>query len=212
MKSLKLLAAALLLGASTLSAADATPTAKALALPTGSYTLDPAHTKIGFEVVHMMVSTVSGQFDKATATLDLNADPAKCKVTAEIETASINTGTQRRDDHLRSDAFFDAAKYPKITFVSKSFKLDGDKLTVGGDLTIHGTTHPVMLEGRFRGVVLDGYGNEKVGASLRTTISRKAFNVLWNNLIEAGPVVSDEVDLILNIEAGRPVAKAKEKK
>ena len=199
MKTLRLLSAALLLGVSALHAAAPK------ALPTGSFSLDPAHSKIGFEVTHLVVSTVSGQFDKATATLDLNANASKSKVSAEIETASINTGNEKRDGHLRSADFFDAEKYPKITFVSKSFKLDGDKLTVGGDLTIHGTTKPVVLEGRFRGAVLDGYGNEKVGASLRTTISRKEFNVLWSKMVEAGPVVSDEVDLILNIEAGRPV-------
>jgi polyisoprenoid-binding protein YceI len=200
MKTLKLIAAALLLGASALQAAAPK------ALPTGKYELDLSHSKIGFEVTHLVVATVSGQFDKATATLDLNADASKSKVSAEIEVASINTGNPKREEHLRSADFFDAEKHPKITFVSKSFSLKGDKLTVSGDLTMRGTTKPVVLEGRYRGAVADGWGNEKVGASLRTTISRKEFGILWNKAIEAGPVVSDEVDLILNIEAGRPLA------
>jgi polyisoprenoid-binding protein YceI len=203
MKTASKLVAALLLGAAQLGAAPA------LTLPTGSFTLDPAHTRVGFEVTHLVVSTVTGQFDKYDATLDLNADPAKSKISATIDVASINTGVERRDNHLRSADFFDAAKFPTITFKSSKVSLDGNKLSVAGDLTIHGITKPVTLEGKYRGSVDDGYGHEKVGATLSTTISRKEFGVLWNKMIEAGPVVSDEVELVLNIEAQRPSTNAK---
>jgi len=178
-------------------------------LPTGTYTLDPAHSKVGFEVVHLVVATVDGQFRTATATLDLKGDPAKSQVTAEIEIASIDTGNPKRDEHLRSGDFFDAAKFPKMTFKSTKIGLKGDKLTVEGELTLKGVTKPVTLEGRYRGAVADGWGNEKVGASLRGSINRQDFGVAWNKAVEAGPVVSDNVDLILNIEAGRPLAEKK---
>lgn len=198
MKTLTLNLAALLLAAGLAAA----PKAK---LPTGSFSLDLAHSRIGFEVVHLVVATVDGRFTQATATLDLNADPAKSKITAEIDVASVNTGIEKRDKHLRSGDFFDVEKHPKMTFVSRKVGLKGDKLTVEGDLTMKGVTKPVTLEGRYRGAVLDGYGNEKVGASLRGSLNRKDFGVNWGPMIEAGPVVSDTVDLILNIEAGRPV-------
>lgn len=201
MKRTLQLALALSLAASGLSAAAAPK------LPTGDFTLDGAHTRVGFEVTHLVVSTVSGQFDKFEGSLALNERPSKSKISASIDVASINTGVEKRDNHLKSADFFDAAKYPTITFVSTAVTLIGDKLEVKGDLTIHGTTRPVVLSGKYRGSVNDGYGHEKVGANLRATISRKDFNVLWNAMVEAGPVVSDEVDLILNIEAQRPAPK-----
>ncbi len=176
-------------------------------LPTGTFTLDPAHSKVGFEVVHLVVATVDGEFKKVSATVELNADPSKSRVEAVIDIASVDTGNEKRDGHLRTGDFFDAEKHPTMTFKSKSFKLKGDKLTVTGDLTLRGVTKPVTLEGRFRGVAADGYGNQKVGASLRGSINRKDFGVAWNAAVEAGPVVSDNVDLILNIEAGRPLPK-----
>jgi polyisoprenoid-binding protein YceI len=179
----------------------------ALSLPKGTYEMDTAHSKIGFEVTHLVVATVDGRFKKAEATLTLDPITNKSKVTATIYIASVDTGNEKRDTHLRSGDFFAADKYPKMTFTSRSFKLKGNKLTVDGDLTLRGVTKAVTLKGRFRGVAKDGYGNEKVGASLRGTINRKDFGVAWNALVEAGPVVSDEVDLILNIEAGRPLDK-----
>jgi polyisoprenoid-binding protein YceI len=176
-------------------------------LPTGTYTLDPAHSKVGFEVVHLVVATVDGRFKGVSATVTLDSDPAKSTVEAVIDVASVDTGNEKRDGHLRSGDFFDVAKHPTMAFKSRSFKLKGEQLTVSGDLTLRGVTKPVTLEGRFRGVAADGYGNEKVGASLRGSINRKDFGVAWNAVVEAGPVVSDTVDLILNIEAGRALPK-----
>lgn len=193
----------LILGAALLSAGlNAAPK-----LPTGTYTIDAAHSKVGFEVVHLVVATVDGEFKKVSATVNLNSNPAKSTVEAVIDVASVDTGNEKRDGHLRTGDFFDAATHPTMTFKSRSFKLKGDKLTVTGDLTLRGVTKAVTLEGRFRGVAADGYGNEKVGASLRGSINRKDFGVSWNAAVEAGPVVSDTVDLILNIEAGRALPK-----
>lgn len=176
-------------------------------LPNGTYTIDAAHSKVGFEVVHLVVATVDGEFKNVSATVTLNSNPAKSTVEAVIDVASVDTGNEKRDGHLRTSDFFDVAKHPTMVFKSRSFKLKGDKLTVAGDLTLRGVTKPVTLEGRFRGVAADGYGNEKVGASLRGQINRKDFGVSWNAAVEAGPVVSDTVDLILNIEAGRALPK-----
>lgn len=178
------------------------------ALPSGTYTLDPAHSRVGFEVTHLVVSTVEGKFDQADATLKLAKDPAQSSVEATVQIASVDTGNPKRDKHLRSGDFFDAEKYPTMTFKSRSFSLKDGKLTVAGDLTLRGVTKPVTFEGRYNGAVKDGYGNEKVGANLRATINRKDFGVAWNAVVEAGPVVSDDVDIVLNIEAGRPLAPA----
>jgi polyisoprenoid-binding protein YceI len=173
--------------------------------PSGTFELDAAHSKIGFEVSHMVIATVSGQFSKAQATLTLDADASKSKVSATIDVASVTTGVDKRDEHLRSADFFDATKYPSITFKSTSFRLDGSKLTVTGDLSIHGTTQAVTLEGVYKGSIPDdGWGNQRVAAHLSTVISRKKFNILWNKVIESGPVVGDDVTLVLDIEASRP--------
>lgn len=181
--------------------------------PSGTYTLDLAHSRVGFEVTHLMVSTVEGSFKKAEAQIVLDKDPAKSSVTATVDVASVDTGNERRDEHLRSGDFFDAAKYPTMTFKSRKFELkENGKLSVSGDLKLRGVTKPVVFEGRYRGAVADGFGNEKVGASLRATINRKDFGMTWSKVIEAGPVVSDEVDIILNIEAGRPLSAAQTSK
>ena len=181
--------------------------ALAKTLPQGVYHLDPAHSKVGFEVSHLVIATVDGVFREAEATLDLNPDPRKSKITAKVSVASVDTGNAKRDKHLRSGDFFAVYKYPAMTFKSRSVKLKGNRLTVEGDLTLRGVTKSVVFEGKYRGTVKDGYGNEKVGASLRTTINRKDFGVAWNGMVEAGPVVGDDVDIVLNVEAGRPLNK-----
>lgn len=198
MKKFALLAAALLLTAPAFAGPE---------LPAGKFDLDAAHSKVGFEVTHLVINTVSGQFDKAEASLDLKSKASKSKVSASIDVASINTGNAKRDEHLKSPDFFDAAKFPTITFKSSKFELEGDKLSVTGDLTMKGVTKPVTLSGKFRGSVVDPWGMQKVGASLSGAISRKDFGITWNKVIEAGPVVGDEVTLVLNIEGSRPAPK-----
>jgi polyisoprenoid-binding protein YceI len=200
MKRSILLAAALVLAGSVLRADDAK------ALPTGTFKFDTAHTTLGFEVTHLVISTVTGKFDKFDGTITIKSDK-DISVAASAETASIDTGNAMRDAHLRGDAadkpkddFFEAAKFPQLTFKSSKVTLDGDKLTVTGDLTIHGVTKTVTFDGKYRGAV-NAFGGEHIAASLRTTISRKDFGLKFAYVIDAGPVVGDAVDLVLNVEA-----------
>ena len=204
MKNASILAAALLIAGGL--------HADAKALPTGSFAFDAVHTTLGFEVQHLVVSTVTGKFDKFEGSIDIKSDK-DIKVSASADTASIDTGNAMRDAHLRGDAsdkpkddFFEAAKYPKLTFKSTKVTLDGSKLTVVGDLSIHGVTKSVTFEGKYKGAVA-AFGGTHLGASLKTTISRKDFGLKFAYAIEAGPVVSDEVDLVLNVEAASLPAK-----
>jgi polyisoprenoid-binding protein YceI len=169
-----------------------------------TWQVDKAHSSVGFSVRHMMVSTVHGEFTSYEAAVEFDpAEPTKLSIEATIDAASISTRNDRRDNHLKSADFFDAEKYPKITFKStKVVSLGGGKWQVTGDLTIHGITKQIVLEGEgFSNFVKDNYGNTRIGATATATISRKDFGLLWNATLEAGGVVvSDEVTIDLEIE------------
>lgn len=180
----------------------------ALAVPVfafaSTWTIDPDHSNIGFKVRHLMVSNVKGNFDKHTGTVEINEkDITKSKVEVSIDTNSINTNVQKRDEHLRSADFFDVAKYPTMTFVSKKVAKAGkDKLKVTGDLTLHGITKEVVLdvEGPSK-ESKDLYGNIRKGATATTKINRKDFGLAWNKALETGGVaVGDEIFITLEIE------------
>ncbi len=180
----------------------------ALALPVvasaSTWSIDPDHSNVGFKVRHLMVSNVKGSFDKYSGTVDLNdKDITKSKVEVSIDTNSINTNVQKRDDHLRSADFFDVAKYPAMTFVSKKVAKAGkDKLKVTGDLTLHGVTRQVVLdvEGPSK-ESKDPWGNIRKGATATTKINRKDFGLVWNTALETGGVaVGEEVTITLEIE------------
>lgn len=182
----------------------------ALALAT-TWNIDPDHTNIGFKVRHLMVSNVTGNFDKHTGTVEINdQDITKSKVAITIDTNSINTNVKKRDDDLRSANFFDVAKYPTMTFVSKKIvKAGKGKLNVTGDLTIHGVTKEVVLdvEGP-SGESKDPWGNIRRGASATTKINRKDFGLTWNKALETGGVVvGDEVTITLEVEMIKAAAK-----
>lgn len=168
------------------------------------YELDTSHTYAGFKVKHMMVSNVKGSFQRLTGTVDYDEKaPEKIAIRAEIETASINTDNSKRDEHLRSADFFDAAKHPKMTFVSKKAKALGKgKLQVTGDLTIRGVTKEVVLD--VQGLdarVKDPWGMYRRGGEASGKINRKDFGLTWNNALETGGVlVGDEVFLTLEFE------------
>lgn len=170
-----------------------------------AWEIDAAHTQAGFAVKHMMVSTVRGTFGKTTGTLHFDGkDATTIEVDAAIETATINTGIDKRDEHLRSADFFDVASHPKITFKSKKAEAAGaGKFRLTGDLTMHGVTKEVTLEGEGpSAAVKDPYGKVRVGASATTKVSRKDFGLKWNALLEAGGVaVGDEVTITIDIEA-----------
>jgi len=180
----------------------------ALALPVvasaSTWSIDPDHSNVGFKVRHLMVSNVKGNFEKFSGTVDLNdKDITKSKVEVAIDTNSINTNVQKRDDHLRSADFFDVAKYPTMTFVSKKVAKAGkDKLKVTGDLTLHGVTRQVVLdvEGPSK-ESKDPWGNIRKGATATTKINRKDFGLVWNTALETGGVaVGEEVTITLEIE------------
>ncbi|MFE9423961.1 YceI family protein [Kitasatospora sp. NPDC006697] len=173
---------------------------------TGSYVLDPAHTRIGFVARHAMVTKVRGHFGQFEGTADLDgADPSKSTVSLTIKTESIDTGVEQRDQHLRTNDFLDAPTYPEITFRSTGVEpLGGDKYRLNGELTIKETTKPVALEVEFDGSATDPYGNLRLGFEGSTTISRKDYGITWNAALEGGGVlVGDKVVLEFDVSAIR---------
>jgi polyisoprenoid-binding protein YceI len=180
----------------------------ALSLPAfataATYNIDSDHSNVGFKVRHLMVSNVKGSFEKHSGVVSINdKDITKSKVEVTIDTASVNTGVQKRDDHLRSAEFFDVAKYPTMTFVSnKVAKAGKDRLKVTGYLTLHGITKEVVLdvEGPSK-ESKDPWGNFRSGAVASTKINRKDFGLVWNKALETGGVaVGEEVTINLEIE------------
>jgi polyisoprenoid-binding protein YceI len=159
----------------------------------GTWTLDPAHSEITFSVRHLAISKVRGSFDTFDATI------AKSTVVATIEVASVNTNQKDRDNHLRTNDFFKADEFPTITFVSTSVALDGDDITVVGDLTLRGVTKSVTLTGEFGGIVTDGYGQTKAGFTASTKINRHDYGVSWNAALEAGGFTLGD-DVTINFE------------
>lgn len=199
-KSLLSLALAAALGASSLPAVAET------------WTADPAHSTVGFSVKHMMVSNVKGSFGKFTASIDGSpADPASAKVTATIEVASVDTREPKRDAHLRSADFFDAAKFPEMTFTStKVTKLSATKATVLGNLTLRGVTKPVTLDVEYTAPVKAPWGPTVVGATATGKINRQDFGVAFSKALETGGVlVGDEVTIQLELELSKQDAAKK---
>lgn len=171
----------------------------ALGLPTfgraAMYEIDPAHSSAQFAIRHLMVSTVRGDFRKVTGIANVDEkDVTKSTIEAAIDVASINTGIEKRDEHLRGPDFFDAAKYPTMTFKSKKIEKAGEgKLKVIGDLTLHGTTKEVVLD--FEGnltPIKDPMGKTRIGGMATTKINRKDFGLAWNKALETGGVVVGE--------------------
>jgi len=170
-------------------------------IPAGTYDIDPVHSKVGFEIGHLVISTVEGKFDQYTGEIVAGAKPEAVSSNVEIQTASVNTGNGNRDKHLKSPDFFDAEKFPKVTFKSSKIVFKGSKIEVPGELTIKGVTKPVTLEGKYLGTIKDMQGSDRMAAQLETKIKRNDFGLTWNKMIEAGPVVGEEVTISLKIEA-----------
>ena len=167
-----------------------------------SWKIDGSHTKVGFAVRHMMITTVRGSF--ATPTLDLSLDPddlTKSSVRVTIDAASVNTNEAARDAHLKSADFFDVENHPNLTFVSTSVKRKGDDIEVVGDLTIRGTTKSVQLKGEGQGPVKDPWGARRFAFSLSGDIDREDFGLKWNQALEAGGVlVAKKVKLEIEVQ------------
>jgi len=177
---------------------------------TRTWTIDPTHSIVEFAVKHLVVTTVKGRFRELEGTLAIDeGHPENSSVWAAVDVASIDTAVADRDAHLRSDDFFNAEKYPKITFRSTRVeRVDDTRFKLVGDLTIRDVTREVVLDGEYEGQVDDPWGNRRAGFTATTQISRRDFNVKWNELIEAGgAVVGDNVKITLNIEAVRQGSK-----
>lgn len=168
----------------------------------GNWTIDPAHSEVGFTVRHMMLSKVRGKFVNFEGTITTAAKPLDSSVTATIDMSSITTGNEQRDGHLRSADFFDAENHPQMTFRSTGLRHEGGTYLLDGELTIRGTTRPITLSVDIHGFGPDNYGGTRTGFTAEGEISRKDFGVNWNDLIEGGgAVVSDKVQITLEIQA-----------
>jgi polyisoprenoid-binding protein YceI len=166
------------------------------------WAIDPTHSEVNFKVKHLVISTVTGAFKKFEGTLESEEDDFNNALASfSLEADSIDTNVADRDNHLKSDDFFAADKYPTINFSNGKLTKQGDRYELTGDLTIRDITKEVTLEVDFGGVMVDPYGQTKAGFELNGAINRKEFGLTWSAVTEAGGVVvGDVVKLSLNIQ------------
>ncbi|UCD63669.1 MAG: polyisoprenoid-binding protein [Candidatus Zixiibacteriota bacterium] len=167
--------------------------------------LDKAHSSVGFTVRHLVIAKVNGSFGDFTADIEFdkdNLEQGSVKMTVQV--ASVDTDDEKRDEHLRSPDFFDAATYPTMVFTSKKVHdVSGDEFKITGDLTIRDVTKEVTFDVEFNGVIDDPWGNTKAAFTATTAINRQDFNVKWNKTLDAGGVlVGDEVKITIELELG----------
>lgn len=187
----------------TAAATDA-PVTPDLAALTGDYTVDPAHSTLGFVARHAMVTNVKGDFSDFTGSLHLDGtDPSKSTATFDVRMDSISTGNADRDGHLKSSDFFKTDEFPTMTFRSTSAEaLGGDDYRITGDLTILGTTRPLTIDLEYNGAAKDPFGNERVGFEGKAEIKRSEWGLTWNAALETGGVlISDKIKLNFDISA-----------
>ena len=173
---------------------------------TGTYTIDPTHSRIGFVARHAMVTKVRGSFNEFEGSGYFDAEnPENSRLALTIQAASIDTRNPDRDGHLRSNDFFDMENHPEITFTSTEVEqADAENYRVTGDLTIKGVTKPVTVDFEYTGTAVDPYGNTPIGFEGKTTVNRKDWGVNWNAALEAGGVlVSEKVTLEFEVSAIR---------
>jgi polyisoprenoid-binding protein YceI len=160
------------------------------AIPTGAWNLDTVHSSIGFAVQYAGVGTFRGTFDEFGATL------ADGRLEGVAKVASVRVDDPNLAGHLQSPDFFDAEQYPELRFVSKSIERDGDKVSIQGDLTIRGTTHPVEIAGTVVGALTDAFGRERIAFDVETTVTRQDYGLTWNmELPSGGQALGDDVTL-----------------
>jgi len=167
----------------------------------GTWNIDPVHSEVGFSVRHMMVSKVRGKFDTFSGQFVTGEDPLGSSVTAEIELASINTGNQQRDDHIRSADFFEVEKHQKMTYRSTGVRLVDGEYVLDGELTIKGVTKNVPLKLELNGFGPDPYGGTRAGFSAHGEINRNDFGVSFNAPIPGGVMVSEKIQIEIEAEA-----------
>lgn len=180
-----------------------TTTSSAIAIPTGTWSVDPAHSRIGFAVKHMGIATVRGEFADFEGTLEIGDDLSTATAFGTVKSASVDTSEPQRDEHLRSADFFDVAEHPEIRFQSTAIEpLDEDEFRITGQLTIHGVTKEVVLHAEVQGTDTDPWGNERVGLEVTGQLSRGEYGMQFNQLLGSGNVlVGDKVNLALDISA-----------
>jgi polyisoprenoid-binding protein YceI len=173
------------------------------------FTFDKAHTEFGFKVRHF-VSKVGGRFTKFDGTIEIDrANPAASAVHLTIDAASLDTGNPTRDKHLNSPDFFDTAKFPQIAFTSTKVVATGkDTYAVTGDLTMRGVTKPVVLTVSANGFANDGHGGQKAGFDVAGKVNRKDFGVSWNSIVDGNAMLSDDVEVLITVEANKKNAEA----
>lgn len=181
------------------------PTAAAAAtVPlTGTWNIDPAHTNVNFGIRHLGISTVRGRFDNVAGTIVADAaHPEKSSVNVTIKVASINTGIGMRDDHLKTADFFDAEKYPEITFQSTKISKTRSGFTARGKLTMHGVTREISLPFAVKGPVNDGMGSNRIGTTTQITLNRRDYGINYGAKMANGSLdVGNDVDVTISLEA-----------
>lgn len=170
-------------------------------LTAGTWNIDPVHTSITFVARHMMVSKVRGTFRDYTAEVTIGDDPLQSSLRAEVQMASIDTGNADRDEHLRTNDFFDIAQFPTMSLVATSFEPKGDDFVMNADLTIRGVTRSVSFDLSFEGSGTDPWGATRAGFVASTTINRKDFGIEYNAALETGGVlIGDKVQIELDVQ------------
>ncbi|MBC8412451.1 MAG: polyisoprenoid-binding protein [Nitrospira sp.] len=169
------------------------------------YTLDSAHTTVGFSIKHMVISNVKGTFSKFTGEFELDDNNNLKDASAVISVDSIDTNIEKRDAHLKNPDFFDAAKYPEITFTTTSIESNGEqKYTITGNLTMHGVTKSIDLKAEILGPIKDPWGNTRTGLVAHGILNRRDFGLNYSKMLEAGGlVVGDEVTISFDGEGIR---------
>ncbi|MCA5895271.1 YceI family protein [Isoptericola sp. NEAU-Y5] len=177
-------------------------TALPAGLTTGTYAIDASHSTASFSVRHAGIAKVRGSIAITSGTITVGDDLESSAVTAELDAASVNTGDEARDGHLKSADFWHAEEKPVWTFASKSIVVDGDDYVINGALTINGVTQDVALPTEFAGVATDPFGNPRAGFESQIEISRKDYGLTWNAALETGGVlVGDKVKITLDVSA-----------
>jgi polyisoprenoid-binding protein YceI len=181
-----------------MSTTSAAPQSTQTTLPTGTWKVDPVHSSVEFHVKHLGIATVKGQFKEFEGTLEVSPEGARGYGT--VQTESVDTREPQRDEHLRSADFFEVATYPQITFDSTAIRATGeDEFEIDANLTIHGVTRPITLKAVLEGTEVDPQGNDRVGISAHTQISRGDFGMKFNAALGSGNVVvSDKVKILLD--------------
>jgi len=171
--------------------------------PAGTWSLDPVHSSVDFEVSYL-AGTFKGGFDEIGADLTVDADRATLEGTAKV--ASVDVKDENFSAHLQSPDFFDAEQYPELRFTAKDIRLDGDgKVSVAGELTIKGVAQPVTVTGTVTAPMTDPYGNERIGVNLTTKIDRTDFGVNWNNPLPNGdPSLANDVTILAELQFVKP--------